>query len=174
MSKYINIEEATIAWHDEDIAEYGNDFEGGVMYALDRLGADDEDIELEIAWENVMRMRKKQLREEFKKLYLAAAVMAEKLAVYEKREGANAVSAATAVTRGELLEKVAGLFRPASEGEVAFGDVVISESYLSHGLAKPWLFTHKQAQEFIDLVEEMHERNSDEWKKMREVRDEND
>ena len=175
MSKYINIEETTIAWHDEDITEYGDDFEGGVMYALDRLGADDEDIELEIAWENVMRMRKKQLREEFKKLYLAAAVMAEKLAVYEKREGADAVSAVTAVMRGELLEKVAGLFRP-REGDnaIEFDNVILTKAYLMRGLARPWAFTESQATEFVDLVAEVHERFTEEWARVKEEENEND
>ena len=165
MSKYINIEHTSIAWQNEDVTEYGNDFEGGVMYALDYLKGLDEDEDIEYKRENIMRLRKRALREEFMRLYIYAAAMQE--------QAANAcVASSTAVTRGELLEKVAGLFCPESEGEVAFGDVVISESYLSRGLAKPWLFTHKQAQEFIDLVEEMHERNTEEWKRMKE--DEND
>lgn len=35
--KLIDIENATITWSESDKAEYMNDFEGGVLYALDYL-----------------------------------------------------------------------------------------------------------------------------------------
>ena len=175
MSKYINIEEATIAWHDEDITEYGNDFEGGVMYALDYLKAWDEDSELEIAWEDIAHMRKKQLRMLCKKLYLAALAREEALAGYKKHEDASTVSAFTAVMRGELLEKVAGLFRPsAEEAAVEIDNLILSKGFLMRGLARPWAFTEEQAAEFVDLVAEVHERFTEEWAKVEEEKNEND
>ena len=175
MSKYINIEEATIAWQPEDREDYGNDFEGGVMYALDYLKAWDENPELEIAWEDIAHMRKKQLRKTCEKLYLAAIARDEKLAKYEKREDAGAVNAYTAVMRGELLEKVAGLFRP-REGDnaIEFDNVILTKAYLMRGLARPWAFTESQATEFVDLVAEVHERFTEEWAGVKEEENEND
>ena len=180
MSKYIDINSATIAWKPEDRENYGNDFEGGVMYALDYLKAWDEDSELEIAWEDIAHMRKTRLREICKKLYLAAIARDEKLAKYEKREAAGAVNAYTAVMRGELLEKVAGLFRPheddgaEDDGAIEFDNIILSKQFLMRGLARPWAFTEEQAAEFVDLVAEVHERFTEEWARVKEEENEND
>ena len=175
MSKYIDIEKASIAWRNEDVCEYGNDFEGGVMYALDHLKEWDEDFELEIAWEDIAHMRKKQLRMLCKKLYLAALAREEALAGYKKHEDASTVSAFTAVMRGELLEKVAGLFRPsAEEAAVEIDNLILSKGFLMRGLARPWAFTEEQAAEFVDLVAEVHERFTEEWAKVEEEKNEND
>ena len=44
MAKYIDIENATLSWNEADKQGVGDDFIGGVLFALDCLTAKEEDI----------------------------------------------------------------------------------------------------------------------------------
>lgn len=44
MAKYIDIENATLSWEETDKESYGEDFIGGVLFALGALTAKEEDI----------------------------------------------------------------------------------------------------------------------------------
>lgn len=44
MAKLIDIENATFSWKETDKEGYGEDFIGGVLFALDALTAKEEDI----------------------------------------------------------------------------------------------------------------------------------
>lgn len=44
MAKYIDIENATLSWEETDKQGCGDDFIGGVLFALDALTAKEEDI----------------------------------------------------------------------------------------------------------------------------------
>jgi hypothetical protein len=44
MAKYIDIENATLSWNEADKEGVGDDFIGGVLFALDCLTAKEEDI----------------------------------------------------------------------------------------------------------------------------------
>jgi hypothetical protein len=44
MSKFIDIEHATFSFNEADKSNYGDDFAGGALFALDALTAKEEDI----------------------------------------------------------------------------------------------------------------------------------
>ena len=154
MSKYIDAENFTIDWEPADMAEYGDTFEGGVLYVLDALSKMEEDAKLA----GLRYMSKRKLR----KYCVALANACDR---WHQRADTLAVQMTTYQDNAELLEKICGLFRPVEgeNGVVRIDKLHITAAFLRFGLARPWAFTELQAERFIELVEEMNERNTEEW-----------
>lgn len=178
MSKYMDVENLCMDWTEADVEEYGDDFVGGVMFVLDKLATNEEPCAFEADLKGVSRRRLKERL----KFYMACsrdntaiiARMSEEIDKLRSHIIARDVVDTTAMSNAELLEKAAGLFRPV-EGEdnvIQIDALQLSVSFLMHGLARPWAFTREQAQRFVELVQEMQERNETEWHQRWEERQE--
>lgn len=154
MSKYIDAENFTIDWEPADMAEYGDTFEGGVLYVLDALSKMEED--------SCIAFPKRASKRALKNYCIALKNECDR---WRRRGYTLAVQMTTYRDNAELLEKTCGLFRPSEEeaDTVRIDNLHISAGFLRFGLARPWAFTETQAERFIELVEEMHERNTEEW-----------
>lgn len=154
MSKYIDAENFTIDWEPADMAEYGDTFEGGVLYVLDALSKMEED--------GSIAFPKRTSKRALKNYCVALSNACDR---WHRRADTLAVQMTTYRDNAELLEKICGLFRPSEEetDTVRIDNLHISAGFLRFGLARPWAFTEAQAERFIELVEEMHERNTEEW-----------
>lgn len=178
MSKYMDVENLCMDWTGADVEDYGDDFVGGVMFVLDKLATNEEPCAFEANLKGMSRKRLKETVKFYEALSLNNAAICDRLTEEIDKLRSHIIARdvvdTSAIRNAELLEKAAGLFRPV-EGEddvIQIDALQLSVSFLMHGLARPWAFTREQAQRFVELVQEMQERNETEWHQRWEKRQE--
>lgn len=168
MSKYIDIDNATFEWDESSVEEYGDTFEGGLLYALDALSRDTEPCVFEPC---VKHMSKRRLKERLKYQIAASENYCER--IYELKASCDRLSRhaltleakqTTYTANARLLEKLASLYERAADDHTLVCDRIAYDRIV---LMDEYGFTEDEVSRFLELVEEMaerraeHEENSD-------------